>query len=77
MAEEETIYQVGVGLGILEDAVISLYGPYPGYDELYNASSYENGQTTSLYWQSPITDMVFVSVHGENGTGDYPSSSSP
>ena len=71
VAEEGTIYQVGVGLGTLEDATISLYGPYPENDELYTASSHENGQTTSLYWQSPYTDMVFVSVHGEGGTGDY------
>ena len=62
VAEEGTIYQVGVGLGNLEDAVISLYGPYPEYDELHSASSRENGQTTSIFWQSPITDMVFVSV---------------
>ena len=72
VAEEGTIYQVSVGLGTLEDAVISLYGPYPGYDELYTAGSHENGQTTSIFWQSSITDMVFVSVHGgEDGTGDY------
>ena len=71
VAEEGTIYQVGVGLGTLEDATISLYGPYPEYDELYTASSHENGQVTSIFWQSPITDMVFVSVHGDGGTGDY------
>ena len=59
------------GWEFLEDVTISLYGPYPEYDELYTASSHENGQTTSLYWQSPITDMVFVSVSGEGGTGDY------
>ena len=71
VAEEGTIYQIGVGLGTLEDATISLYGPFPDYDELYTANSRENGQTTSLYWQSPITDMVFVSVYGEGGTGGY------
>ena len=71
VAEEGTIYQVGVGLGTLEDAIISLHGPYPEYGELYTANSRENGQTTSLYWQSHITDMVFVSVGGESGTGDY------
>ena len=71
VAEEETIYQIGVGLGTLEDASISLYGPYPEYDELYTASSNDNGQVTSIYWQSPYTDMVFVSVNGEGGTGDY------
>ena len=36
VAEEGTIYQIGVGLGTLEDATISLYGPFPEYDELYN-----------------------------------------
>ena len=71
MAEEGTIYQVGVGLGTLEDAIISLHGPYPEYGELYTANSRENGQTTSLYWQSTITDMVFVQVTAEGGTGDY------
>ena len=71
VAEEGTIYQVGVGLGTLEDAGIALYGPFPEYDLLHRASSYENGQTTSIYWQSPFTDMVFVSVSGEGGTGDY------
>ena len=71
VVEEGTIYQVGVGLGTLEDVTFSLYGPYPDYDELYTASSHENGQVTSIFWQSPITDMVFVSVHGEGGTGDY------
>ena len=71
VAEEGTIYQIGVGLGTLEDATISLYGPFPEYDELYTASSHEDSQTASLYWQSPITDMVFVSVYGEGGTGDY------
>lgn len=71
VAEEGTIYQVGVGLGTLENATIWLYGPYPDYDELYSASSHENGQTTSIFWQSPVTDMVFVSVYGEGGTGDY------
>ena len=71
VAEEGTIYQIGVGLGTLEEAIISLHGPYPKYGELYSASSHENGETASLYWQSPITDMVFVSVTGEGGTGDY------
>ena len=71
VAEEGTIYQVGVGLGTLEEVTISLYGPYPEYDELHSASSHENGQTTSIFWQSSITDMVFVSVHGGEGTGDY------
>ena len=71
VAEEGTIYQVGVGLGVLEDATISLYGPFPDYDELYTVSSHEKGQVTSIFWQSPITDMVFVSVDGESGAGDY------
>ena len=76
VAEEGTIYQVGIGLGTLEDASISLYGPYPGYDLMHTASSddngqADNGQVTSLYWLSPISDMVFVSVSGEGGTGDY------
>ena len=71
VAEKGTIYQIGVGLGTLEDVAISLLGPFPEYDELHTASSHENGQTTSLYWQSPITDMVFASVYGEGGTGDY------
>ena len=71
VAEEGTIYQVGAGLGTLEDVTISLYGPFPEYYELHTASSDDNGQTTSLYWQSPFTDMVFVSVNGEGGTGNY------
>ena len=71
VAEEGTIYQIGVGLGTLEDATITLYGPYPEYDLLHTASSHDNGQVTSIYWQSPYTDMVFVSVNGEGGTGDY------
>ena len=71
VAEEGTIYQVGVGLGTLEDASILLYGPYPEYELLHTATSHDNGQTTSLYWQSSYTDMVFVSVNGEGGTGDY------
>ena len=74
VAEEGTIYQIGAGLGTLENASISLYGPFPDYEELYTASSYKNGesgQITSIYWQSPYTDMFFVSVHGEGGTGDY------
>jgi len=71
VAEEGTIYWGGVGLRTLEDAIISLYGPYPEYDELHTAGSHENGQATSIFWWSPITDMVFVSVYGEDGTGDY------
>ena len=71
MAEEGTIYRVGVGLRTLEDAIISLYGPYPEYDELHTAGSHENSQATSIFRWSPITDMVFVSVYGEDGTGDY------
>ena len=74
VAEEGTTYQIGVGPGTLEVASISLYGPFPDYDEMYTADSYENGesgQITSIYWQSPYTDMFFVSVHGEGGTGDY------
>ena len=71
VAEGGTIYQIGVGLGTLEDAWFSLYGPFPDYDEIYTASSYGSGQTTSIYWQSPHNDMVFVSVSGEGGTGDY------
>ena len=71
VAEEGTTNQVSVGLGTLEDVTFSLHGPYPEYDELHSASSHENGQVTSIFWQSPYTDMVFVSVHGEGGTGDY------
>ena len=71
VAEGGTIYQIGVGLGTLEDVWISLYGAFPDYDELHTASSHDNGQVTSIFWQSPYTDMVFVSVSGEDGTGDY------
>ena len=71
VAEEGTVYQIGVRLGTLEDVSITLYGPYPEYDLLHTANSYENGQVTSILWQSPYNDMVFVSVNGEAGTGDY------
>ncbi len=74
VAERGTIYQIGAGLGTLEGVWISLYGPLPDYDELHTASSYgngENGQVASISWQSPYTDMVFVSVSGEGGTGEY------
>ena len=71
VAEEGTIYQIGVGLGTLEEVTISLHGPFPEYDELYTAGSRQNGRTTSLHWQSPYTDMVFVAVYGEGGTGGY------
>ncbi len=74
VAEEGTVYQIGVGLGTLEDASLSLYGPYPEYEELHTATSYENGengQITSIFWQSLYNDMVFVSVNGEGGTGEY------
>ncbi len=74
VAEEGTIYQIGVGPGTLEDAWLSLYGPFPDHDGIYTVSSHgdgENGQVASIFWRSPYTDMVFVSVHGEGGTGDY------
>lgn len=42
LAEEGTIYQIGVDLGSLEDAWFSLYGPYPEYEELHTVSSRGN-----------------------------------
>ena len=71
LAEEGTIYQIGVDLGSLEDAWFSLYGPYPEYEELHAVSSRGNDQAISTFWQSPYTDMVFISVSGESGTGGY------
>ena len=58
VAEEGTIYQIGAGLGTLENASITLYGPFPNYEELYIASSYKNGENLPDHQQ-----ILTVAIH--------------
>ena len=71
LAAEGIKYRIFVGMGTLEDAWIELNGRFQYYDLIESANPHENGQSADILWQSPYTDMVFVSVSGEGGTGDY------
>ncbi len=67
-AREGQLYQIDVGLGTLDDPIVSLYG---GDGSLLGSNDdYGDTSASRLFWEAPSNGYYYVAVEGD-GTGTY------